>query len=74
MTVKTESITAFAADHIQMEYRGRVFGRRVSTEDVAVDPSTGTIRAYDDVAGHWTTCHNITDRGRREILRAAGCK
>ena len=70
MSIIANSITRFADDHVQMGYRGRVFGRRVSTEDVAVDPATGVVRAYDDVAGHWTTCHSITDRGLREIRRS----
>jgi hypothetical protein len=72
MSIITDSVTAHFSDHTQMGYRGRVFGQRITTEDVAVDPTDGTVRAWDDVAGYWTTCHSITDRGIRSIRRAAG--
>jgi hypothetical protein len=73
MSIIANSVTRLDDDHIQMGYRGRVFGARVSTEDVAVDPTDGTVRAYDDAAECWTTCHSITARGLRAIRAAAGC-
>ena len=72
MSIIPNSVTRYADDHIQMGYRGRVFGRCVSTEDVAVNPEDGSVRVYDDTAEHWTTCHSITDRGLRAIRQAAG--
>ena len=71
MSIDTDTITPLYADHIQITYRGRVFGHRITTEEVAVDPTDGVVRAYDDVAEAWTTCHSITDRGMRQIRSSA---
>ena len=70
MSVVKDSVTRFAADVVEMEYRGRVFGRRIQTADVRVDDQ-GALRVWDEVAGHWTRCHSITERGQRAIRRAA---
>ncbi len=71
MSVKADSVTRFAEDVAQMEFRGRVFsGHGIETTDVRVD-NCGNVRAWDDIAGHWTTCHSITARNQRAIRRAA---
>ncbi len=71
MSIKADSITRFAADAIQMEFRGKVFsGRGIETVEVRVDDE-GIVRVWDEVAGHWTSCHSISERNLREIRRAA---
>lgn len=32
----------------------------------------GTVRVWDDVAGYYTTCHIISERVRRRLVRLAG--
>ena len=67
MSVKRDSVTRFAQDVVQMEFRGKVFSTRgVETVDVRVDDA-GTVRVWDDIAGHWTTCHSISSRNLRVI-------
>ena len=71
MSVKADSVTRFAEDAIQMGFRGKVFaGRGVQTADVRVDDKKA-VRVWDEVAGHWTTCHSISERNLREIRKAA---
>ena len=71
MAIKRDSVTRFADDATQMEFRGKVFsGQGIRTADVQVDDND-TIRVWDDVAEHWTTCHSISARNQREIVRAA---
>lgn len=71
MSVKTDSVTRFADDAIQMEFRGKVFtGGGIETVDVRVDDE-GTIRVWDEIAQHWTLCHSISVRNQRQIRNAA---
>jgi len=71
MAIKMDSVTKYAEDATQMEFRGKVFsGQGVQIADVRVDED-GTVRVWDDVAGHWTTCHSISARNLRAIRRAA---
>ena len=33
----------------------------------------GTVRVYDPVAGHWTTCHSLTQSQIMRVRRASWC-
>lgn len=71
MSIKADSVTQFATDAVQMEFRGKVFaGRGIETVDVRVDDED-VVRVWDEIAGHWTTCHSISDRNLRAIQTAA---
>ena len=71
MSVKADSVTRFAKDAIQMEFRGKVFeGQGIQTAEVRVD-DRGVIRVWIEVPEHWTTCHAISERNQRAIRRAA---
>ena len=71
MSIKADSVTRFAENMVQMEFRGKVFHRcGIETANVRVDDS-GAVLVWDDIANHWTTCHSISDRNLREIRRAA---
>jgi hypothetical protein len=50
--------------------RARAFGGRLEQIRVMVDP-TGTVRVYDDVAGHYTTCHSLSTRDLSRARKAA---
>ena len=46
------------------------FFRRVETLPICIEPDN-TIRVWDDVAGHYTTCHSLSVAVERRIVRAA---
>ena len=74
MSIKQESVTQYFTDRVVMEFRGKVWdGQPIQSVEVLVDED-GTVRAWDGVAGHWTTCHSITDRNQSAIRKAAGIK
>ena len=57
----------------------RAFAGAMEANRHQVDPADGSIRIYDDVAGHFTSCHTLSERdaGRvrsaaRRVLRATG--
>lgn len=51
--------------------RARFFsGHPIQTRKVSVD-SNGTIRVWDEVAGHYTTCHSLTRSAERRIQKLA---
>jgi hypothetical protein len=51
--------------------RAKAFsGQGVRTHRVSVD-SDGTVRVYDNVAKHYTTCHALTERQQERIRREA---
>ena len=71
MNVKMDSVTRFADDAIQMEFRGHVFaGRSIETVDVRVDDE-GTVRVWDEIAGCWTCCHSLSQQDQHAIRLAA---
>lgn len=45
-------------------------GRGATSERFQVD-ADGTIRVYDSVAGHYTTCHSMSERSQARIRRLA---
>ena len=50
--------------------RARAFsGERIRSHRVQIDGQT--VRVWDSVAGHYTTCHALTASAVRRILRAA---
>jgi hypothetical protein len=46
------------------------FSGRTGTYRAAAD-STGTVRVYDTVAGHYTTCHSLTAAQCARVRRLA---
>jgi hypothetical protein len=49
--------------------RARFFSNHgVETRDVMVD-TDGTVRVYDDIAGHYTLCHALSARTQRRIAK-----
>lgn len=60
--------------------RARAFTGRIETVRVQVNVETlpitrervcGLIRVWDDVAGHYTTCHSLSDAAKRRCRRIA---
>ena len=52
--------------------RARAFtGSTVRPVRCLVEPD-GTVRVWDSVAGHWTTCHALTADAQRRARKAAG--
>ncbi len=49
----------------------RAVGGRLERNKVCVDED-GTVRVYDGVAGHYTTCHSLSARDIARIRRAVG--
>lgn len=45
--------------------------RRLAAHRCMVSPD-GTVRVYDDVAGHYTVVHSLTARDEARIRTAAG--
>lgn len=51
--------------------RAKAFsGRSIETIRASVD-ADGTVRVYDSVAGHYTTCHSLSPSAQRRIRRLA---
>lgn len=44
---------------------------RVRIEDDAALPLRSRVQPYDEVAGHYTVCHSLTDAACRRIIRMA---
>ena len=71
MAINSDSVTRYSADATVMEFRGRIFsGHGIETGEVMVDDD-GTVRAWDKLAAHYTTCHSISDRNQRAMRRVA---
>jgi hypothetical protein len=49
--------------------RARAFGGRLETVKCMVED--GTVRVYDSVAGHYTTCHSLSTRDVARIVAKA---
>lgn len=48
---------------------GRAFtGGRKETHKLLYSADDGIVRVWDDVAGHYTTCHRISERRQRQII------
>lgn len=66
MTTKTKT----SSDKF-LRIRAKAFaGRGIETVKVMVS-GDGTIRVYDSVAGHYTTCHSLTPHAIRRIRKTA---
>jgi hypothetical protein len=50
--------------------RTRAFAGRLETVRCMVD-ADGTVRVYDSVAGHYTTCHSLTAAAQARVRKAA---
>ena len=52
--------------------RAKAFGGEgIRTHRFAVDPDTGLVRVWDDVAGHYTACHSLSASATRRIRKLA---
>jgi hypothetical protein len=59
------------AKDIEMTVRARAWsGEGVTSVRVLVDAS-GVVRAWDDVSGHYTTCHALSAGAQRRIRALA---
>jgi hypothetical protein len=55
----------------EIKVRAKAFtGRGIESVAVMVD-ADGTVRVYDDVAGHYTACHALGPHAIRRIRRLA---
>lgn len=50
--------------------RGRAFQGRLESLRCMVDED-GTVRVYDNVAGHYTTCHSLPERTQARVRKLA---
>ncbi|HPZ83878.1 MAG TPA: hypothetical protein PL064_10605 [Thermogutta sp.] len=51
--------------------RAKAFaGQGVRNHKVLVEPS-GSVRVWDDVAGHYTTCHSLSASAERRLRKLA---
>jgi hypothetical protein len=58
---------------IKLTVRARFFsGQPIETRDVLIGDD-GTVRVWDDVAGHYTVCHALTQSTER-LIRAKAAK
>jgi hypothetical protein len=53
-----------------IQIRARAFNGILETISCIVD-SDGTVRVYDSIAGHYTTCHSLSNRDLGRIRAAA---
>jgi hypothetical protein len=52
--------------------KARAFsGENIKAHSVAVD-ADGTVRVWDSVAGHYTTCHSLSKAARDKARKLAG--
>ncbi len=52
---------------VTVNVRANAFaGRRIESVSAMVEPD-GTVRVYDDVAGHYTLCHSLSARAQARI-------
>jgi len=50
--------------------KAKAFGGKMETIKASVD-TDGTVRVYDSVAGHYTTCNSLSDSAKRRIRKLA---
>lgn len=56
-------------NEIEITLRAKAFsGQGVKTHRMTV--SEGTVRVWDSVAGHYTTCHSLSPAAVKRALRA----
>lgn len=56
---------------IEIEARAKAFSSEgVGTYRFSVE-SDGTVRVYDDVAGHYTLCNSLSESAKRRIRKLA---
>lgn len=55
---------------VEMTARVKVFGQ-VGNHRLRVHVAGGMVGVWDSIAGHYTTCHSISQRVQARILRAA---
>lgn len=49
--------------------RCKAFGGKVAVNRIQVSIEDRAIRVWDDVAGHYTRCHSLSDRTVQRFLR-----
>lgn len=47
--------------------KGAFGGSKFAHQDISVSLSDGTVSVWDDVAGHYTTCHSLTESQQRRL-------
>lgn len=68
----TTTIIHTNAGYTEVRTLGRpwsAYGRGINTYGVSPD---GTVSVYDDIAGHYTLCHAMTEAQQRRIRKLAG--
>jgi len=62
------------AQDIIIKARAKAFsGENIRQHKFAV-ASDGTVRVWDSIAGHYTTCHSMTPATQRRIRKLASAK
>lgn len=67
--INAELDASTRADEHTVTIRARAFGGRLETIKAQIDGAT--VRVYDEVAGHYTTCHSLSERDIGRIRAAA---
>ena len=50
--------------------KGAFGGSRYAHQDIVVSLEDGTVRVWDDVAGHYTACHSLTESQCKRLRSA----
>lgn len=65
-------MNATIKNETKLTVRANAFGK-IETIRCLVD-ADGTIRVWDSVAGHYTTCHSLSESAIRRIQKMAAAK
>lgn len=57
------------ADRLLIVRSGRAFAHAAQWGYRAIVDAQGIVRVYDDIAGHYTTCHSLTE-AQQAYIRA----
>lgn len=69
-TKLTTSPASETQDAIEISMRCKPFSFRMKEHHLLVD-ADGTIRVYDSIAGHYTTCHRLGKYAQSKAIRLA---
>lgn len=62
------TVIEYDAGYATTKLRCKAFGGRLETHSVRVDDS-GDVTVYDPVAGHYTLCHELSERTMARIRK-----
>ena len=54
---------------VEFDARCRAFGRRMGMHHIHVSVPDRAVRVWDEIAGHYTRCHSLSDRTVQRFLR-----